>query len=459
MPFPNGSSELDTVVLRLPQNGFEVKNWDRYSITAKYLVPCAQFDFSLSGEDLVTAEQLLVPGAPVEISINDRIVMTGAIDKKEISSSRRSGTAIRIIGRDILGPVVSSNVDPKFVFSDSLSVLDVCAAVLNPFGITTVYNDDALNINVMTGATQKPSVTAQTANSKLAKISLNPDGSIATTFSTITVKESGGNTSLASAKLQQLKPHFGEGAYEYMARVISRFGMHPSAAADGSGVVVDEPNFLSSPLQTIKHSQKDKDSNVLESHVSFDLDSQSACIFAQGVQSPLFSDPKQVLQVIMVNEIVGTDTNGNILPIVQDIISRYKSAKVLPLRSELVPARKSMNDQIIARPMFLKDDEARTIDQLELFVRRRMAEHQHKALEAKYTMEGHTQKGIPWTPNTMVKVQDAVSGIDSNLWVMERTFEKSRLGGTVTHLNLVRPFTIELGKARHAGLAGRRNTF
>lgn len=458
MPLDDGQSELDTVSLRLVGTGTEIKLWDRYSVTSRYLTPCEAFEFSLGGDDLALASELLVPGAAVAITVNGLPVLTGRIDKKGVASSRSGGTVLRLTGRDILGPVVSSNVDPSFKFSDSLTVLDVVAAVLAPFKIDTIYNDGALNVNAMTGGAQASSAASTKESVQIPRLTLNNDGSIATNFSTVQVTQVGSSTSLKTLTLQQLKPHFGEGSHAYLQRVVSRFGMQLSAAADGSGVIVDEPDFTSPTRYKIVHSKSEETSNVISANVEIDADSQPACIFAQGVQAPLFSDPKNVLQVIMVNELVGTDADGNPLQEVQAIISRYKGAKVLELRKELLPTRKAFNADLIAHPMFLKDDESKTLDQLEGFVRRTMAEHQHKALVARYTMIGHSQGGVPWTVNTMVDVNDEVAGVTEKLWIMERTFEKSRSGGTLTHLTCVRPFTIELGKARRQG-GKKKNTF
>lgn len=446
MPLKDGDSDLDQVTLRFSGLGVEIRNWERYRCTSRFLCPCDQFEFSVGDQDIDAALEVTQPGVAVDIAINDRTVLTGFIDKRIVASSRRGGTMLDVIGRDILGPVVSANIDPKFQFADSLTVLDVAAAVLTPFTITTIYNDGALNVNTQTGATQKPSTTAENASVQLPKLTVNDDGSLSTSFSTVQVKQIiSKNPSLKTVQLQQLKPHFGEGAYEYLSRVCKRFGFHIWASADGSGVIIALPDFSGPPIYTLKHSRTDTDSNVIDGRAETDLDAQPSCIFASGgAQSPLFSDPKTILQCIMVNEIVGTDADGNILPDVQGIIARYKGAKVLPLRSQLQKARKSFNDSLISRPMFLKDDESRSIAQLEAFVRRKMAETQHKALLAHYTVEGHTQNGIPWTVNTMCNVEDDVAGINEPLWLMERTFEKSRIGGTVTHLTLVRPFTIAL---------------
>jgi prophage tail gpP-like protein len=440
----DGQSELDSVTIRFPGTGTTLHRFEHYRITSRFLTPCDQFEFTIGDDDVVVADELCVPGASVEIAVNDRMVLTGAIDKKSIQTSRHGGTAIHVVGRDILGPVVSSNIDPKFQFAESLTVLDVAAAVLAQFGITTVYNDGALDVSVKTGATKKPSVTSQSVSVQLPTLTVDDTGALETSFATVPIKHVvGKNPSLKTIQLQQLKPRFGEGAYEYLSRVCRRFGFHVWAAADGTGVVIAGPDFDTKPLYEIRHT-RGADSNVLDSRVEFDLDSQPSCIVAQSVHAPQHDEAKTTARVIMVNELVGTDSEGNVLPEVQNIIARYKGSKVLGMRTQLQPLRRRFNDTLVSRPMFVKDEESRSLAQLEAFVRRTMAEHQHRALMAQYTVDGHTQNGVPWSINATSEMRDEVSGLLTPLWIMERTFEKSRNAGTVTHVSLVRPHTLAL---------------
>src|SRR6185503_3034029 len=115
----------------------------------------------------------------------------------------------------------SSSIDPKFSFSDSLTVLDVAAAVLAQFGITVIYNDGDLNVSAMTGKTKKSKPSSESHSIQLPSLALAADGSVIATFDTVTVKQviTGKKKSLKGRQLKQLKPHCGEGAYEYLARV------------------------------------------------------------------------------------------------------------------------------------------------------------------------------------------------------------------------------------------------
>ncbi|MDB4992749.1 MAG: phage tail protein, partial [Myxococcaceae bacterium] len=146
----NGQSEIDTVVLRLPDYGKEIRNWSRYSYNQAFLTPTAGWSFAVSDEDTTLAD-MLVPGARVELCINDNVQCSGYLEKHRIDSDSGDGTVVTVWGRDILGPVVDATMDPKFVFAAGITVPELVLAVLKPFGITKVYNADLFNIYVVSG--------------------------------------------------------------------------------------------------------------------------------------------------------------------------------------------------------------------------------------------------------------------------------------------------------------------
>lgn len=439
-----GQSELDVLTVRIPDAGIEITDIESIKVSSNVLVPTDTFSFTVDIDDPTTTN-LLTPGTRVEIAVNDRLCLTGYIDKKTINTGGR-GTVCTIDGRDIMGGVVDSSVNPKLRFGETMTAADVFASVLNPFGIGTLYNDGSLNVNIQTGATQKPKLSTQQVTVQIPKQTLASDGTIATAYNSEPVKlVNGKNPSLKTVQLSALKPHEPEGAYSYMDRVAKRLGLRIYAAADGSGIIVDAPDFSQPPTHHLVHSLTDTNANnVIDGSCSFDLAGQPGCIVARafgGLDASL--DRKQNV-VIVINELAGCDQNGQPLQAIKDILAQYKSARVVALRPQLKSFRSGYANALVARPLFLKDDESRNIDQLEGFARREMAQHQNKALHLKYTVEGLSQDSKPFAPNTMVSVKDDVFGIDTNMYVLEREFHKAREGGTITNLTLCLPYTIAL---------------
>jgi len=438
-------SELDTCVLRMTGTNYEIKVWDHLTLHSSFMVPCDELSFTISDEDQTLATELLVPGAPLQLTVNGKPQFTGYLDKKRTSVSRNGGTVITCSARDILGPVINSNVAPKIRFSGNETLLDFVVAVLVPLGIKTIYNDGSLNVNLQTGAAQKPKLSSASVSAQLPKASLASDGSITNEFETVTAtsKSNSAKTDLKTLKIKQLKPHDGEGAYQFVDRILKRLGYRMWAAADGSGVIIDKPDFTSKPTHTLIHSRTSETTNIESAELHQDWESQPSCFVATGVGGTEANLDRRSLAVVCINELVGTDANGEPLQEIKNIIATYPGAVVLPLRKQLIPDRKGFAESLIARPMFGKDKDAHTADQLAAFARREMSARQHKAFQLKVTITGLSLDGVPFAPNTNVIVKDDVLGISKTLWVMEREFEKTR-EGTRTSITLVLPFTVDL---------------
>jgi len=447
MALPSGLSELDTVVLRLPGSGREITNWTRYSYNQAFLTPTAGWSFSVPADDRALVDELLVVGAPVELAMNDRLQCSGFIDKRTIDAGSSGGTVITVQGRDILGRVVDSCIDPAYKFASGSTLADVVLSVLAQFGIDTIYNSDAINVNAVTGLPRGVGATGtRSVKVGVPKRTTQADGSVKleTTLVTGSVTVNTARPDLKAIPLDQVKPRIGEGAYAYLDRILRRQGFMMWAAADGSGVVIDKADFTTAPRHRIIHRRENGASNnVLHGALVQDVTTQPSVIVGFGFGGGRQAD-KSRLKVAMVNELVGLDAAGAVLPGVATILTRYKGARVLPIRPELVPFTRPVGDPSLAAPMFFQDNDAKTIEQLEASVRREMATRQQKALTVSYEVDGHTQAGAPWAVNSLVDVDDDVRGIHGRLWCVERSFSKSPGSGTMTTIRLIRPYTLQV---------------
>jgi prophage tail gpP-like protein len=446
---PNGQSEIDTVVLRLPDYGKEIRNWSTYQLNQRFLTPTSAWSFSISDEDPTLTNELLVPGARVELSINDRLQCTGSIDRKTIASDAGGGTKVTVQGRDILGRVVSATMDPIFKFTSGLTIVDAVLSVLRPFGIDTVYNSDAYNINVITGYQKGKFGGGQSkVKVQVPKRTTAADGTVTLTYEAVDgfVTIDPTRPDLKKLQLQQAKPHIGEGVYAYLERLLRRLGLAMWAAADGSGVVIGVADFTGPARQRLIRRRTDPSANnIVRGQLTTDLSTQPSCIMAFGFGGGV-DVQKSALKVLMVNELTGLDAAGNPLPEILNIRARYKSCKLLAIRPELVPLVRPLGDPMTATPYFCQDNESKNLAQLEAFVRREMAARQQTSFAVNYDVVGHTQDGYPWAVNTLVSVDDEVFGIHGDMWIAEKTFAKSNSGGTTTSLRLIRPHTLQIAE-------------
>jgi prophage tail gpP-like protein len=449
MTIANGQSEIDTVVLRLADTGGEIRNWSTYQFNQRFLTPTSSWTFTVSDEDTTLTNELLVPGARVELSINDRLQCTGTIDKKTVASDKDRGTKVSVHGRDILGRVVNSTMDPIFKFTTGLTIVDAVLSVLRPFGIDTLYNSDAYNINIITGYQKGKHGGGQSkVKVQVPKRTVSADGTVKLTYDTVDgfVTIDPTRPDLKKLQLQQAKPHVGEGVYAYLDRLLRRLGLAMWAAADGSGVVIGVPDFTGPAIHKLIHRRGDtSENNVTYGQLTTDLSTQPSCIMAYGFGGGV-DVQKSALKVLMVNELTGLDDAGNPLPEILNIKARYKSCKVLPIRADLVPFTRPIGDQHLSAPLFCEDKESKNLAQLEAYVRREMANKQQGALSVNYEVIGHTQGGYPWAVNTLVSVDDEVLGIHRDMWVAEKTFTKDSGGGTKTSLRLILPHTLQISE-------------
>jgi hypothetical protein len=111
---------------------------------------------------------------------------------------------------------------------------------------------------------------------------------------------------------------------------------------------------------------------------------QPTVIFATGVGGNTLPKPWTKLKIGMINEITAFDSTGKMLPGVEKLVTERKAKgfKMLDLRKELRDLAGRFTNNVV-RPMYLHEDESKTLGQLEGFVRHEMGTRQAKALQIK----------------------------------------------------------------------------
>jgi prophage tail gpP-like protein len=441
------SADSDSVELGIIDTGERVSFHTGYSYSKEFLAPSDSWQFSTG--DAVVVERLrsvLLPGTRVRLFINDKPQSTGRVDSIHVTATARAGHVMTVTGRDTMGLVVDSCVDPNLSFGPSTTLLDALFAIFAPFGFRIFATSDIVNRQIVSGNDPK-NTRLRTEVVKTSK-SLDPtvakDGAVVSSGST--VGASAGVTQaydptrprfLKDIKLDQVKPRVGEGSYELAARLCKRFGLHLWVDALGETVIVGEPEFDQRAAYAIG-----APGSYIDVDYGTDWTAQPSVIIATG-RSGGGAFAKSKLVVAMVNELTGCDELGRIRPDVRAAISKFKSAVVLPIRPQLVEYGARFREGF-ARPVYLEDGDSQTIGQLEGFVRREMGARQSRALQVTYTVEGHTQAGSPWALNSIVDVDDDAIDVHSPMWLRARQFTKSATGGTLTRLTLAVPYTIEI---------------
>ena len=408
------SPENGTVVLRVPSIGLEINTFVEYEYNSDYLTPTDGWHFVI-GDDVLQDSiiKTLLPGTRVQMSINGHIQGDGLIDGVRVASSRSGGTEITIHGRDRLAQVVDSCMNPRLQLLPSMTALDAAKSVLSSFGFDNYIIDNETNVNLMTGARRG------TPTSKKGK-------------------------PLKNFELHQLKPYPGEGCFAFLGRILQRLGLWFWLSADGNSVIVATPDFDQGSIYSLKHKRGPTDiyNNVITSTSDVDYSSQPSCIIATGFGTG-GENACGVFSLGVVNPAIDTDNSGT--------INAYPNTRFISWPdSPWIAPPVAMP---FARPLFLHDEESKTPLELEYFLRREIALRARKTLTYRCEVEGHgvspttgdvgEASTIIWAVDTIVDVDDDISNIHEPLWILSRTFKKSRAGGTTTSLEAIRPHTLE----------------
>ena len=392
----------------------EVTNFREYSFQGHFLTPTDGFSFVI-GDEAVKKSILqgIYVGQQVTLSVGGYVSSGGYLDKVKIRSSRK-GTEVHLDGRDWLAPAVDAEMDPaKTNFQASNTLLDVIVKCFAPYGfgeVGQILASDEANGNIITGQKRglKTTKTGKTIKSALA---------------------------------HQLKPYPHEGVFAFASRMSQRFGLWIWASADGQNLIVDEPDFTQKAIYNLWNKTDDNSRNNLEeAELDVDASNQPSIIVATGYGGG--GDTGRVgMKCIGINELTGVDASGAILPEVQDIVDANPTAVVLPIRSAIVGFMANAR----VRAIYLHDDESKTPDELQSFVRRELALKQQHGVVYRTIHERHEIAGVPLYTNSIANVDDDTNQLHDRMWCLSRTFQQSRDGGTTTHGEWILPGTLNFG--------------
>lgn len=408
--------ELDEVVISFDDAGITVGNWTSYSHNQHFLTPTDGWSFTLGDERAQEVLSRLVPGERVSFRVNGVVQGHGFIGIIDSSATRSGGSVMTVEGRDVFAPLVDSCVDPTLRFQPGNSVREIVTAVMSNFGFTGDFEDDnAGNRAVITGG--KVGFKVSKKKGRISKKFLNHGA----------------------------RPYNREGAFDFLSRVLKREGLWIWPTADGASYVVGAPDFEQEPSFNLTLRRGDSSANNVEdAGARKDWEEQPTVVVATG-SGAAAAFPGARLKVIVTNEFVAIDpATGELHPDVQKVYAANPDALILPPRTSAFATKDIFKPQS-ARALYIHDDEARTLEQVSYFAQRELALRQRRTLTYSAEVEGHTQNGAPWSVDTMVTVDDDYNNVHERLYVLSRTFSKSRNGGTRTKLELIRPGTLEFG--------------
>jgi prophage tail gpP-like protein len=394
-------------------------------------------------------------------------VATGYTDKTTVENDR-SGTTFTITGRDQLGRVADCGIDPwngVYKFTDTMTFGQLAAAVLAPYNLTEIYTTDAYNRLITCGAladspTQTTTITVTVPSTALSE---DPDQPLSNQEYSVTQHVDPSNVfDLTTQQLTTLKAVPKETKAQFLEKNAARFHCHMWASNDGLGVVIGQPDYTQAPLFTLN---KWKDggasegtiNNVLRSSLDINYAEMPAVIFAKALMG---SGDSAITRsaCCKVNEFIGYDSSGNVLPNVQGLINQYTSPgqstpyiQVIPPNPKLFQYQPYFQPITNVPPCQVYIDEtghhSGTQDQLQSWVSRHMSHYQTTALVYHCKVDDHQQNGMVFKHNTIATVNDeAVGLVGVPMWIKKVHFTKNRHDGGHTELDLCPIGVVNLGE-------------
>ena len=127
--------------LTLTVNGQNFTDWTEFSISRAIDKICTDFDIQVTERAVGNIPWALLPFAPVTLSLNGKLVMTGYIDSYLPSGSATSH-AVRVTGRSKTQDTVDGSADIQGGQFSGYTLDQICRAVCQPFGITVTVKAD-----------------------------------------------------------------------------------------------------------------------------------------------------------------------------------------------------------------------------------------------------------------------------------------------------------------------------
>lgn len=394
--------ENDNVVLEVLDTGVTINRWVEYSFNSNFLIPTDAFSFTVAGAQIDTRNRAaLVPGANVRCTVNGAVQIDALIDSITWRVSRQGGVEMVISGRDKMASLIDSGINPLLKFNPNMTMLQFLSEVFAPFG----YGESAFIIS------NEDNVAVMSRNDRGTKTRQSNTGK--------------GGKPLKSFQIHQLRPYPNEGAFAFATRVCQREGLWLWLSADGKNIIASKPNYDQPAIFHLKR-QFDGFNNIEDGDISFDVSEQPSIIIADGFSGG-YNFGKSRIRAYIENPLLDVD-NSKVL---KDYAKAGMQKVTIPFFGKKIKLPH-------ARPMFLHDDEAKTMTQLTNYCLREMSLRLRRGLSTHLSVKGHNQGGSNWTVDRVCSINDEVTGLNEDMYILARTFLKSRSGGTETNIELIR---------------------
>jgi prophage tail gpP-like protein len=347
------------------------------------------------------------------------------IDRAEVSNDSDGGTQFGVQGRDRAAYLVDDAADPK-LYAAGDTLVSVARKTCAPWGIEVTADHVAARDLRQARVTKDklrrlqnkarsvglpPRMMSEKLAASIDKGTIDFDEFVAAADADLSLQRSGrlgipnsgGLPGLSSLKIYQIRvsdtrPQSGESRWEFLDRHAKRNGLLMSMSPDGKLVFCGLHYSQPPSYHLIRRIDGDRSANnIISGSAAVDL-------------SQVYSD------VTVYGRAKGKDKSR----------SAFKgTAKTSATDAVHVPFKKSLE---------VTDNSIRSKADAQRRAEYELGRSRQSALAAEFTVQGHSQSGLIWAPDTVVSIEDDVTGIYGNWYITARTFAKG--GGKLTTTQL-----------------------
>lgn len=357
-----------------------VEKWSDYTIRIDMLTAADDFRLTLGRPDR-QAFQLCAPDTPLQVLLDETVLITGFIDDREWSIDR-AGPQLAISGRDKAGRLVDESA-PLLSYV-GLGIQQLAEKVSAPW-FTKVSLQNTRNRRLLRGKTA-PAIRASS------------EPPIRT-------------TARADKKVSP-----GESRWQVLSSFLQEADLLAWSAADGQELIVGLPNYDQEPglrfVLTKPGSDRRDEGNLLAYALADSTAERYSKVIACGA---------------------GRGDSAN-------YSERVTKRRAVALNG---PGKDGIGRDFSARKVLLvSDDDIRNEDQARVRAEREMAERDSTGRRLTLKVRGHSQRladgsQVIYAPDTMAMVEDEIMGL-AGLWLVTGvTFTHNRQDGETSKLELV----------------------
>jgi prophage tail gpP-like protein len=381
MPVPESK-----LVVKLPNLGRETVNLKAWEIQSSYLTAADGFSFTLVEPDFELSRNLELQ--PVELYLDGNLQMVGRIDR---TRRGRDGIAVVCDGRDYLADLIECHTDLSLKLKAESSLEQAILDAAGPVGIAKVIGDDA-------GARMRKLRTGASISGGAAPKDFAP------------------------LKQDEYKPKPSEGIFQFLNRLAARHcgTLQPTGRSDTIAIAApDYGQDVTFVLQ--RYREPTRVGNVKDGEAVRDYSSFPTVLLATGKRGAK-GEPKQTLF---------TQIQAELETRLQDLIATDRR----------LPKNNPGDITQLYRLWYMREEMARTPEQIQKAAQRAYAERFRKTLEYSCTVRGHRGDGgndAMYAIDTLARVDDEIADVAEDMWVESVTLSYSRDAGPKTDLKLWR---------------------